>query len=46
MGLAVYVDLGTKTQVCRFVNTDGEIVPVYNPFAEGPAQEEFLLDLK
>ena len=46
VGLAVYVDLGTKTQVCRFVNTDGEIVPVYNPFAEGPAQEEFLLDLK
>ena len=46
VGLAVYVDLGTKTQVCRFVNTDGEVVPVYNPFAEGPAQEEFLLDLK
>ena len=46
VGLAVYVDLGTKTQVCRFVNTDGEIVSVYNPFAEGPAQEEFLLDLK
>ena len=46
VGLAVYVDLANKTQVCRFVNTAGETVPVYNPFVEGPAQKEFLLDLE
>ena len=46
VGLAVYVDLENKTQVCRYMNTAGEIVPVYNPFAEGAAQEEFLLKLK
>ena len=46
IGLAVYVDLESSTQVCRFVNTAGDVVPVYNPFAEGPAQEEFLLALK
>ena len=46
VGLAVYVDMESKTQVCRFVNTAAEVVPVYNPFVEGPAQEEFLLDLK
>jgi hypothetical protein len=36
----------SQTQVCRFINTAGKTVPVYNPFVEGPAQEEFLLDLK
>ena len=46
VGLAVYADLESKTQVCRFLNTAGEVVPVYNPFVEGAAQEEFLLDLK
>ena len=46
IGLAVYVDLSANTQVCRFVNTAGEVVPVYNPFVEGPAQTEFLLELK
>ena len=46
VGLAVYVNMESKTQVCRYVNTDAEVVAVYNPFAEGPAQEEFLLDLK
>ena len=46
VGMAVYVDLESKTQACRFVNTDGEIVPVYNPFVEGTAQEAFLTDLK
>jgi hypothetical protein len=44
--MAVYVDLAGGTQVCRFVNTAGEIVPVYNPFVEGPAQNEFVLELK
>ena len=46
IGMAVYVDMESQTQVCRFINTAGKIVPVYNPFVEGPAQEEFLLDLK
>lgn len=45
IGLAVYADLASGTQVCRFINTAGEVVPVYNPFAEGPAQTEFVLDL-
>lgn len=46
VGFAVYVDLTNMTQTCRYINTNGEIVPVYNPFVEGPAQEEFVLDLK
>ena len=46
IGMAVYVDLTSKNQVCRFINTAGEVVPVYNPFVEGPAQTEFVLDLK
>lgn len=46
VGMAVSVDLTSQTQICRFINTAGEIVPVYNPFAEGPAQKDFLLELK
>ena len=46
VGLAVYADLESKTQVCRFLNTAGETVPVYNPFVEGEAQEAFVLGLK
>ena len=46
VGLAVYADLVSSTQVCRFMNTAGEVVPVYNPFVEGAAQEEFVLGLK
>lgn len=46
VGLAVYVDLANKTQVCRFVNSKGETVSVCNPFVEGRAQTEFVLDLK
>lgn len=46
VGMAVYVDMANQTQVCRFINTAGEVVPVYNPFVEGPAQTEFVLDLK
>ena len=46
VGMAVYADLAGQTQVCQFINTAGEVVTVYNPFVEGPAQEEFLLDLK
>ena len=46
VGLAVSVDLANNTQICRFINTAGETVSVYNPFAEGPAQKEFLLELK
>ena len=46
VGLAVYADLESNTQVCRFLNTAGEVVPVYNPFVEGEAQEAFVLGLK
>ena len=46
VGMVVYVDLDNKTQVCRFINTAGEVVSVYNPFVEGSAQTEFILDLK
>ena len=46
IGLAVYVDLTGGTQTCRYINSEGEAVSVYNPFVEGAAQEEFVLDLK
>lgn len=46
VGMAVYADVEGRSQTCRFINTAGEVVPVYNPFAEGPAQEEFVLALK
>ena len=46
VGFAVYVDLAANTQTCRFVNSDGDTVPVYNPFVEGKAEEEFVLGLK
>lgn len=46
VGFAVKVDLASNTQTCWYVNTDGDTVPVYNPFVEGPAQETFVLALK
>ena len=46
VGFAVSVDLAENTQTCWYVNTDGDVVPVYNPFVEGPAQEEFVLELR
>lgn len=46
IGMAVYVDLTSETQLCRYINTAGEVVSVYNPFVEGTAQSEFLLHLK
>ncbi|MBR5489707.1 MAG: metallophosphoesterase [Oscillospiraceae bacterium] len=46
VGMAVYVDLANNTQTCKYINTAGEIVSVYNPFVEGPAQSEFVLELK
>ncbi|MBO7196567.1 MAG: metallophosphoesterase [Clostridia bacterium] len=46
VGFAVHVDLTSNTQKCWFVNSNGEAVSVYNPFAEGPAQKEFVLELK
>ena len=46
IGMAVYADLVNQTQVCRYTNTAGEAVSVYNPFTEGPMQTEFLLNLK
>ena len=46
IGLAVVVDLNANTQTCYYVNSDGEKVSVYNPFVEGEAQKEFVLELK
>ena len=46
VGMAVTVDLTSNTQICQFINTSGEVVPVYNPFEEGPSQTEFVLGLK
>ena len=46
VGLAVRVDMASKTQTCWYVNTNGDTVAVYNPFVEGPAQNEFILELK
>ena len=46
IGLAVYVDLTSGTQTCRYINSDGEAVSVYNPFVEGAAQKDFVLNLK
>ena len=46
IGLEVRVNLDEGTQTCRYINSDGEAVSVYNPFAEGPAVKEFVLELK
>ena len=46
VGFAVSVDLKNNTQKCWYVNSDGEAVSVYNPFVEGAAQNEFVLELK
>ena len=46
VGFAVQVDPASQTQVCRYVNTAGETVSVYNPFVEGASQKEFVLGLK
>lgn len=46
VGFAVYVDLTAGTQKCAYVNSNGENVSVYNPFVEGAAQNEFILELK
>ena len=46
VGMAVYVDMAGKTQVCQFINSAGNVVSVYNPFVEGSAQTEFILDLE
>ena len=46
IGLAVRVDFTNGKQTCYYVNSDGEKVSVYNPFVEGEAQKEFVLELK
>ena len=46
IGLAVRADLTGNTQTCWYVNAKGEVVAVYNPFVEGPAQKEFVRELK
>ena len=46
IGMAVSVDFANGKQTCWYLNSKGETVAVYNPFVEGPAQTEFVLDLR
>lgn len=46
VGFAVWVDFTENTQKCKYVNSNGEDVEVYNPFVEGESRVEFILDLK
>jgi predicted phosphodiesterase len=46
IGMAVSVDFANGKQTCWYLNSKGETVSVYNPFVEGPAQTEFVLDLR
>ncbi len=46
VGLATEVDLETGRQICRYVNSKGESVRVFNPFVDGDAVTEFELELK
>lgn len=46
IGMAVKVDFAKGTQTCWYLNSKGETVAVYNPFVEGPAQTEFVLNLR
>ena len=46
VGFAVNVDFASNTQKCQYINSDGEAVSVYNPFVEGGAQSEFVIELK
>ena len=46
IGMAVSVDFANGKQTCWYINSKGETVAVYNPFVEGPAQTEFVLDLR
>ena len=46
VGFAVEVNIADGTQKCWYSNSKGEAVSVYNPFVEGSAQKEFVLELK
>lgn len=46
IGLVTRVDLASGKQVCQYINSKGEVVPVFNPFVEGPSQTEFVLELR
>lgn len=46
IGMAVSVNFANGKQTCWYLNSKGETVAVYNPFVEGPAQTEFVLDLR
>ena len=46
VGMAVKVDFASATQTCWYLNSNGQTVSVYNPFVEGAAQTEFVLNLK
>ncbi len=46
IGLVTSVDLEGGTQTCKYINSSGDAVSVFNPFVEGEAQTEFVLTLK
>lgn len=46
IGLGTSVDFTTKKQTSVYWNSKGDKVSVFNPFVEGPAQTEFVTNLK
>ncbi len=46
IGLGTSVDFTANSQVSVYINSKGERVAVFNPFAEGEAKTEFITNLK
>lgn len=46
IGLVTRADIKKGEQLHYYLNSDGEVVSVFNPFVEGPAQKEFITRLK
>lgn len=46
IGLVVEVNLSAGSQKCYYVNARKQVVPVFQPFYNSPAQTEFVLPLK
>lgn len=45
IGLLIEVDLKSRTQICKYINSLGQTVPVVNPFAEIDYGEGIEIDL-
>ncbi len=45
IGLVTRVDIASGVQICRYVNSLGQTVAVFNPFVDGKAQTSFVLSL-